>query len=161
MHLSGRISTYYFQTLKYTILSSMMERHEELHWHGSTFPGPGKLFESLTMMTCVFTFESCLGRKQSSCSSGTNLSQDFHMLSSSQWADSEGCGTISVCYLPQRTTVTCSHTSQTFEGLAEVHLFTLSTLDSPRKSLRPQWTTSLNCGSGRWTAEFYRNAKPH
>lgn len=94
----------------------MIERHEEQHWHGSTFPAPGKLFESLAMMMCtclMFTFECLLGRKQSSCSSVGNLCQDSHMLSSSQWTDSEGCGRISVFYWLQRSTVTCSQTSQT------------------------------------------------
>lgn len=32
-------SMYGLQTLRYTILNSTTERHEELNWHGSSFPG--------------------------------------------------------------------------------------------------------------------------
>lgn len=164
IRLSGGISTYCFQTLRYTILSSLTEGHEEKHWHGSTFPGLGEAVwksdhDDLYMAHAHFW--ELFGKRTVLLLFSSKFVSGFPYTQQVSVADSEGCGRISVCCLLWRTTVTCSQTSQSFEALAEVHLFTLPTLDSPRRSLGPQWSNSSNCGSGRWTAEFNRDAKSH
>lgn len=122
-YLRRKRSIYELQILRCIILSGMTERHEELDWHGSAFPGPGnKLFKSLTKMACtwlMFAFDCHLGRKMSGCSL-MNSPQDSCMLSSFQRADSEGCGWTLMCHCPASERLTTEDNCNTFTDQPEL-----------------------------------------